>query len=178
MRQTCRRTSCSNVKFRTEAWVEWFVLSQLRQKYRTQSLSCPALITATTQAVPKRALNMIQFPGNDVTNTRKNTATIGCDAFDNVRHLSEDSAAAEVYTLVQQFAKIFLLAIPSLRTCVVLSSWMCVGMVPFHLFNVEKKLWPDCFCFRHTSIANSQTPGRFELVGLFSIQGPTQYFSW
>jgi hypothetical protein len=65
------------------------------------------------------------------------------------------------------------------RTYVVASWWMCVDIVPFHLylFDVEENLWPRCSCFRHASFAHSQTPGRLELVGFFSIVGPTQNFS-
>jgi hypothetical protein len=68
--------------------------------------------------VPKSALSSIKFPGNNVTNIRKNPANIGCVAFDNVRHFSEDGRCRRMYmfyTLLRQFAKIFLLAIPSVR---------------------------------------------------------------
>jgi hypothetical protein len=46
------------------------------------------------------------------------------------------------------------------------------GAVLFDLFNVQENF----FCFRHASIANSQTPGRLEQLEFFSIQGPTHYF--
>ena len=88
-----------------------------------------------------------------------------------------------LYTLLRQFAKIFLLAIPSvrdahmrlrLRGC----AWVWYRFICLYLFGVEENLWPRCSCFRHASIANSQTPGRLELVGFQSILGPTQNFSW
>jgi 5-methylcytosine-specific restriction endonuclease McrBC regulatory subunit McrC len=123
--------------------------------------------------MPKSALSNIKFPGNNVTNIRKNPANIGCVAFDNVRQFSEDGRCRRMYMLyklLRQFAKIFLLAIPSvrdarmwllLRGC----AWIWYRFICIYLFDVEENLWSRCSCFRHASIANSQTPGRLELVG-------------
>jgi hypothetical protein len=64
-----------------------------------------------------------------------------------------------LYTLVRQFAKIFLLAIPSVRDA---RMWLRLdvrgyGTVLFvfiYLFDVKENLWPRCYGFSHASIAN------------------------
>ena len=50
--------------------------------------------------------------------------------------------------------------------------------VCIYLFDIEENLRLLCSCCLRVSIANSQTPGRLEIVAFFSILGPTQNFNW
>ena len=86
-----------------------------------------------------------------------------------------------LYTLLRQFANIFLLAVPSVRDASMwlrLSgcAWIWYRFICIFLFDVEENVWPHCSCFRHATIANSQKPGRLELVGFFLDSGSDTKF--
>jgi len=138
MWQTRRWTSCSSVKFRTEAWIDWFVLhshdirightvlSCINHYYQTKpcpnshspALSSPEMTSQISERIQQTS---------DVSHLIMWGILLQTQPLQkNVNAVHARATVCKNFSSGSTFCK--------RRTYVAASSWMCVDMVPFHLY--------------------------------------------